>query len=40
MWQALGQVLRNVFIQAILSGFDRAAASNARSGNAAQAHGR
>jgi len=28
-WQALGQVLRNAFIQAIIPGFDRAVASNA-----------
>jgi Domain of Unknown Function (DUF748) len=28
-WQALGQVLRNAFIEAIIPGFDRAVASNA-----------
>jgi hypothetical protein len=28
-WQALGQVLRNAFIEAILPGFDRAVASDA-----------
>jgi Domain of Unknown Function (DUF748) len=27
-WQALGQVLRNAFVQAIIPGFDRAVASN------------
>jgi hypothetical protein len=30
-WQALGQVLRNAFIQAIIPGFDRAVAANAGS---------
>ena len=28
-WQALAQVLRNAFIEAIIPGFDRAVASNA-----------
>jgi Domain of Unknown Function (DUF748) len=36
-WQALGQVLRNAFIQAILPGFDRAVASQAGSDNTGQA---
>ena len=36
-WQALGQVLRNAFIQAIIPGFDRAVASKARSDNGGQA---
>jgi hypothetical protein len=35
-WQALGQVLRNAFIQAIIPGFDRAVASQAGSDNAGQ----
>jgi hypothetical protein len=35
-WQAVGQVLRNAFIQAIIPGFDRAVALNAGSGNAPQ----
>jgi hypothetical protein len=39
-WQALRQVLRNAFIQAIIPGFDRAAAANAGSGNARPAQGR
>lgn len=34
-WQALGQVLRNAFIQAIIPGFDHAVASNG-GGNATQ----
>jgi len=38
-WQALGQVLRNAFIEAILPGFDRAVASNdANNGGRAPAH--
>ena len=37
-WQALGQVLRNAFIQAILPGFDRAVASNSDNAGHAQAH--
>jgi hypothetical protein len=36
-WQALGQVLRNAFIQAILPGFDRAVASQGGSDNSGQA---
>jgi hypothetical protein len=32
-WQALGEVIRNAFIQAILPGFDRAAAANGGAGN-------
>jgi len=39
-WQALGQVLRNAFIQAIIPGFDRAVAANAGSNNGGQAQGR
>ena len=39
-WQALGQVLRNAFIQAILPGFDRAAASQAGSDHARPSGGR
>jgi len=39
-WQAIGQVLRNAFIEAIIPGFDRAAASNtdAETVKQAQAH--
>jgi len=38
-WQALGQVMRNAFIEAILPGFDRAVASNdANNTGQAQAH--
>ena len=39
-WQALGQVLRNAFIQAIIPGFDRAVASNGggNTNKQAQAH--
>jgi hypothetical protein len=35
-WQALGQVLRNAFVEAIIPGFDRAVALNAGTGNAPQ----
>ena len=37
-WQALGQVLRNAFIQAIIPGFDRAVASSSENAGHAQAH--
>jgi hypothetical protein len=39
-WQALGQVVRNAFIEAIILGFDRAVALNADAdtGRAALAH--
>ncbi|HYK66290.1 MAG TPA: hypothetical protein VEY94_15225, partial [Patescibacteria group bacterium] len=39
-WQALGQVIRNAFIQAIIPGFDRAVASNGggNTNKQAQAH--
>ena len=36
-WQALAQVLRNAFIEAIIPGFDRAVASNAGTDAAGQA---
>ncbi len=39
-WQALGQVLRNAFIEAIIPGFDRAVAANPRSDNPGQAQAR
>jgi hypothetical protein len=39
IWQALGQVLRNAFIQAIIPGFDRAVGSRAGSDNARPAQG-
>lgn len=35
-WQALGQVLRNAFVEAIIPGFDRAVALQAGAGNASQ----
>jgi hypothetical protein len=35
-WQALAQVLRNAFIEAIIPGFDRAVASNASTGAVGQ----
>ena len=38
-WQALGQVLRNAFIQAIIPGFDRAVAANADSDTVRQSPG-
>jgi hypothetical protein len=37
-WQALAQVLRNAFIEAIIPGFDRAVASNAGTDTGRQAH--
>jgi hypothetical protein len=39
VWQAIAQVLRNAFIEAIIPGFDRAVASNAATGAATQPHG-
>jgi hypothetical protein len=39
-WQALGQVLRNAFIQAIIPGFDRAVASNGSNNADKQAQAR
>ena len=39
-WQALGQVLRNAFIQAILPGFDHAVAFQPSSDNARPSAGR
>ena len=36
-WQALGQVLRNAFIEAIIPGFDRAVAGNNGSDNSKEA---
>ena len=36
-WQALGQVVRNAFIEAIIPGFDRAVASNNGSNNSKEA---
>jgi hypothetical protein len=37
-WQALAQVLRNAFIEAIIPGFDRAVASSASTDTGRQAH--
>jgi hypothetical protein len=39
-WQAIGQVLRNAFIEAIIPGFDRAAASNTDAETVKQAQAR